>query len=517
SSSNKLHAFDVEIYRTLHRLRKVRSTKVCDNSSFISVSDSINNTFTSNPTSNSNFFEFSSGDTNSNSIANNTSHSPDKMENNDRTLKELATPDLEQAKSYKLKSRLIHLLPKFHGLASEDPHKDLKEFHMVCSTMRPHGILEDYIKIKAFPFSLDGAAKDWMYLQPILFNTWGDMKQMFLEKFFLASRTATIRKEIYGIRQNSGETLHEYWERFNKLCATCLHHQINDQLLIQYFYKGLMKMDQNMIDATSGGVLMDKTPVVVRNLISNMASNTLQFRTRGAIMSKVVNEVGAIDNLSMGGSSTDRVKGSIQPKDLDLFKACLKTKIAINNRFQNTKSHHSDNNNNNSGRELPQTPSYPNSRSKEIETNEELLKMFRRVEINIPLLDAIKKISKYAKFPKELCMHKRKKMKGGVEMGGVMSALIKNEEVVVTQQAMPKKSQDPKTFSVPCIISNCTFADSMLDLGASINVMSSSIYNSLNFGDLEPSNIVIQLANKSIVHPLGIFEDVLVQVNELFF
>ncbi|RDX85519.1 hypothetical protein CR513_33289, partial [Mucuna pruriens] len=84
--------------------------------------------------------------------------------------------------------------------------------------MRPQGILEDYIKMKVFPFSLDEAAKDWLYLQP------GDLKRMFLEKFFLMSRTTTITKEICGIRQHSGETLHEYWKRFNKLCATSPHH-----------------------------------------------------------------------------------------------------------------------------------------------------------------------------------------------------------------------------------------------------------------------------------------------------
>ncbi|RDX72998.1 hypothetical protein CR513_47453, partial [Mucuna pruriens] len=132
--------------------------------------------------------------------------------------------------------------------------------------------------MKAFPFSLDGAAKDWLYLQPVLFNTWGDMKHMFLEKFFPASRTTTIRKEICN---TLGETLHEYWERFDKLCATCPHHQISEQLLIQYFYEGLMMMDRSMIDAASGGALMDKTPAVARHLISNMASNTQQFGTRG--------------------------------------------------------------------------------------------------------------------------------------------------------------------------------------------------------------------------------------------
>ncbi|RDX93187.1 hypothetical protein CR513_24585, partial [Mucuna pruriens] len=107
------------------------------------------------------------------------------------------------------------------------------------------------------------------------------MKFKFLEKFFPVSRIATIRKENCGIWQHSRETLHEYWERFNKLCATFPHHQINEQLLIQYFYEGLTMMDRSMINATSGGALMDKTPITTRPLISNMASNTQKFGIRG--------------------------------------------------------------------------------------------------------------------------------------------------------------------------------------------------------------------------------------------
>ncbi|RDY07096.1 hypothetical protein CR513_08833, partial [Mucuna pruriens] len=103
--------------------------------------------------------------------------------------------------------KIIEEEDMFHDLVSEDPHKYLKEFHVVCFTMRPHGIFEDYIKIKAFPFSLNGAAKDWLYLQAVLFNTWGDMKRMLSEKFFPTSRKASTRKEICGIRQHSGETL----------------------------------------------------------------------------------------------------------------------------------------------------------------------------------------------------------------------------------------------------------------------------------------------------------------------
>ncbi|RDY03757.1 hypothetical protein CR513_12618, partial [Mucuna pruriens] len=139
------------------------------------------------------------------------------------------------------------------------------------------------------------------------------------------------------------------------------------------------------------------------------------------------------------------------------------------------------------------------------------------VEINIPFLDAIKQIPKYAKFLKELCVHKRKKMKGSVEVGGIILALTRNEDFTVGAQTLPKKCQDPRIFSIPCTIGDCTFADAMLDLGASINVMPMSIYKSLNFGDLEPTRMIIQLANRSVVQPLGILKDVLIQVNELIF
>ncbi|RDY01276.1 hypothetical protein CR513_15415, partial [Mucuna pruriens] len=40
-------------------------------------------------------------------------------------------------------------------------------------------------------------------------------------------------------------------------------------------------MDRNMVDAASGGALMDKTPTKARHLILNTASNTQKFKTRG--------------------------------------------------------------------------------------------------------------------------------------------------------------------------------------------------------------------------------------------
>ena len=132
-----------------------------------------------------------------------------------------------------------------------------------------------------------------------------------------------------------------------------------------------------------------------------------------------------------------------------------------------------------------------------MELDSYLLETFRRVEVNIPLLDAIKKIPKYAKFLKDLCTHKTK-LKGNeqVKMGRNVSALIQRKnDAPIPPSTLPQKCKDPGTFTISCIIGDFTFIDVMLDLGASINVMPSSVYRSLHLGDLKPTGVVIHLAN----------------------
>ncbi|XP_073132354.1 uncharacterized protein [Henckelia pumila] len=120
------------------------------------------------------------------------------------------------------------------------------------------------------------------------------MKQQFLEKFFPASRAANIMKDICGIRQLYVETLYEYWERFKQLCASYPQHQISEQLLVQYFYEGLLVLDRNMIDAARGGALVNKTPQEAWDLISSMTANAQQFGTRQDNTPRQVNEVSTI-------------------------------------------------------------------------------------------------------------------------------------------------------------------------------------------------------------------------------
>ena len=55
-------------------------------------------------------------------------------------------------------------------------------------------------------------------------------------------------------------------------------------------------------------------------------------------------------------------------------------------------------------------PPFPQAltESRKDEKNKDLYETFRRCEVNIPLLDAIKQVPRYAKFLKELCTIKRK-------------------------------------------------------------------------------------------------------------
>ena len=105
-----------------------------------------------------------------------------------QTLKELAGPTLDQQPlcidmpqldvAFKLKSGMIRLLPTFHVLSDEDPNKHLKEFHVVCSSMKPLGISEEQVKLRAFPFSLADNAKEWLYyLSSNSITTWNSMKK----------------------------------------------------------------------------------------------------------------------------------------------------------------------------------------------------------------------------------------------------------------------------------------------------------------------------------------------------
>jgi hypothetical protein len=91
-----------------------------------------------------------------------------------------------------------------------------------------------------------------------------------------------------------------------------------------------------------------------------------------------------------------------------------------------------------------------------------ILDVFNKIEVNIPLLEAINQIPKYAKFFKEMCTNKRK-LKGNSRVN-----VSRNVCAITQQTGLPEKCEDPRVFTVPCTIGDSEFENCMLDLGSSI-------------------------------------------------
>ena len=59
--------------------------------------------------------------------------------------------------------------------------------------------------------------------------------------------------------------------------------------------------------------------------------------------------------------------------------------------------------------------------------------------------------------------------------------------------------------------------NALCDLGASISLMSFSVFRRLQLGEAKPTTVTLQLADRSLAHPRGIIEDVLVKVDKFIF
>ncbi|XP_031279110.1 uncharacterized protein LOC116137556 [Pistacia vera] len=94
--------------------------------------------------------------------------------------------------------------------------------------------------------------------------------------------------------------------------------------------------------------------------------------------------------------------------------------------------------------------------------------------------------------------------------------LPKNVSTVVSNR-LPSKLKDPRAPIISCVIGNVTIDRALLDLGASVNLLPTSMYEQFNLGELKSTEVILQLADRLVKMPRGLIEDVLVKVEELYF
>jgi len=81
---------------------------------------------------------------------------------------------------------------------------------------------------------------------------------------------------------------------------------------------------------------------------------------------------------------------------------------------------------------------------------------------------------------------------------------------------LPPKLKDPGSFSIPRLIGNMHIDCALCDLGSSVNLMPLSLCKKLKLGEIRPSTISLQLADRSVKYPMGILENVSIKVRDLY-
>ena len=147
---------------------------------------------------------------------------------------------------------------------------------------------------------------------------------------------------------------------------------------------------------------------------------------------------------------------------------------------------------------------------KQNEQVEKILEIFKQVKVNVPLLDAIQQVPSYAKFLKDMCTRKRTtNVPKKAFLAASVSSLLNNH--------LPTKHKDPGCPTISCIIGETRFNRALLDLGASVNLLPYSVYQQLDLGELKPTRVTLQLADRSVKVPKGVVEDVLIKVGDFVF
>ena len=139
-----------------------------------------------------------------------------------------------------------------------------------------------------------------------------------------------------------------------------------------------------------------------------------------------------------------------------------------------------------------------------------ILEVLRQVKVNIPLLDLINQVPAYAKFLKDLCTIKK-------GLGIEKKAFLTEHVSALIQSKYPVKYKDPGSPTIPVNIGGKCIDKSLLDLGASVNLMPYSVYQQLGLGELKPTTITLSLADRSVKIPKGIVEDVLVKIDKFYY
>ena len=201
------------------------------------------------------------------------------------------------ANNFELKPSLITMVQQhqFTGHPIEDPNEHLGRFLRMENTVKLNGVRPEVIKLHLFRFSLrDIAATLYESLPYGSVDTWEELVEAYLGRFFPPSLTSKRRREIIVFQKGEDESLYIARERFKRLLKKCPMHGIDLKTQMDIGYPALNDTFKGIIGASCCGAFKRKSAEEARDLIEDLAKCNMKAPSefsRGNIIGKWVMEL----------------------------------------------------------------------------------------------------------------------------------------------------------------------------------------------------------------------------------
>ncbi|KAK1556097.1 hypothetical protein QYE76_017256 [Lolium multiflorum] len=373
------------------------------------------------------------------------------------------------------------------------------------------GIAMDEVRKKLFSLSLSGKAAHWYKL---LDNgdslEWNDIVPRFYSKFYPPSEIHKDRNRIYNFWPHDGESIAQAWGRLKSLMLKCPIHELPGNVIIDNFYARLSFQDKTLLDTSCSGSFTRNKEEFKRDLLDRIQENTEGWENDKDRESGIIYDYKCIEAFM----DTDKFRNMSATYGLD-------SQVAAN-LYKAFASHY----------ELPKKnfDKYHEPYKDKIDSSINKCVVVETADHVIPEAYIEKtpfpaKMKEYSVI--NSAVHKSEKkpiepeeqIKVEPAVAIVKDLVTENVEdghIIFCEDAsnIVSHPNKPKQVSVPMLSvrigDHCYYG--LCDIGASVSAIPYELYteimHEIDSCELEDIDVVIQLANRETISPIGIVRDV---------
>ncbi|KAK1650944.1 hypothetical protein QYE76_068749 [Lolium multiflorum] len=388
---------------------------------------------------------------------------------------------------------------------------DMREGNIKYQFPLKKGISMNEVRKKLFTISLSGKAAHWYKL---LKNgdsiDWEDIVPLFYSKFYPPSEIHKDRNRIYNFWPHDGESIAQAWGRLKSLMLKCPIHELPGNVIIDNFYARLSFQDKTLLDTSCSGSFTRNKEEFKRDLLDRIQENTEGWENDKDRESGIIYDYKCIEAFM----DTDKFRNMSATYGLD--------SQVVANLYKAFASHY----------ELPKKnfDKYHEPYKDKIDSSVNKCVVIETVDNVIPeayiektpfpakmkeysvISSAVNKSEKKPKEPEEQI-----KIEPAVAIvKDLVTENVEDGHIIFCEDAsnIVSHPNKPKQVSVPMLSvrigDHCYYG--LCDIGASVSAIPYELYteimHEIGSCELEDIDVVIHLANRETISPIGIVRDV---------